>query len=765
MLKNMLESLRSIVQEVNAADDLQSVLDVTVAQVKSTMGTEVCSIYLREPTLHRFIFSATEGLNKSFVGRISMASDEGLVGQVAQREEPINLEDAESHPSFLYMPGIGEERFSSFLGVPIIHQREVLGVLIVQQQQRRRFDEEEEAFLVTVSAQLAGVIAHAQATGSIVSREEGQERPKSAKFRGIPGAPGIAIGHSVVASLPADLHSVPNRRCENVADELAYFHRCLQAVRDEMKQLGEKLASRLAPQERALFDVYVRMLDDNALASEVDERINRGEWAQGAWSAVILKHVRSFGVMEDPYLKERASDVKDLGRRVLASLQASNPAPVTYPDRTILVGEELTAAMLGEVPQEKLVGLVSVRGSGNSHVAILARSMGIPTVMGAVDFPYTKLEGSELVVDGYNGHVYFNPSPELYHRFQVISEEEAELAKGLEQLKDLPCVTTDDHRVPLWVNTGLQSDIARSLDRGAEGVGLYRTEVPFLLRERFPSEEEQRKIYREQLEAFAPMQVTMRTLDVGGDKSLSYFPIEEDNPFLGWRGIRVTLDHPEIFLVQVRAMMKANAGLNNLRIMLPMISSVPELEEALELIYRAHDELVEELGFELELPAIGVMVEVPSAVYQAREFARRVSFLSVGSNDLTQYLLAVDRNNSRVADLYQAFHPAVLQALQKVATDCHMESTQVGICGEMAGDPAAAILLIAMGYDVLSMNATNLPRVKSVIRNISLQQAQAWLGQALVLESADEVREYMEAALSSAGSSRLVRPVLNGTSA
>lgn len=761
MQKNMLEALRSIVQEVNAADDLQSVLDVTVVRVQRTMGTEVCSVYLREPTLNRFVFSATEGLNKNFVNKISMASDEGLVGQVAQREEPINLENAESHPKFLYMPGIGEERFSAFLGVPIIHQREVLGVLIVQQQQRRRFDEDEEAFLVTISAQLAGVIAHAQATGSIVALESGQHRAASAKFKGIAGAPGIAIGHTVVVSSPADLYGVPSRRCANIAGELTFFHQSLDAVRKDIKELGEKLSTRLAPQELALFDVYLRMLDDNALASEVDERIRQGEWAQGAWSRVVLKHVQTFSMMEDPYLQERTSDVKDLGRRVLAYLQAANTGPVDYPSRTILVGEELTASMLGEVPTEKLVGLVSVRGSGNSHVAILARSMGIPTVMGAVDLPFTRLEGSEIIVDGYNGHVYFNPSAELFGRFQSIYEEEQQLAKGLEQLKDLPCVTTDNHRIPLWVNTGLQADIARSLDRGAEGVGLYRTEVPFLLRERFPSEEEQRQIYREQLQSFAPMPVTMRTLDVGGDKSLPYFPIEEDNPFLGWRGIRVTLDHPEIFLVQVRAMMKANAGLNNLRIMLPMISSVPELEEALELIYRAHDELVEELGFELELPKVGVMVEVPAAVYQARQFAKRVDFLSVGSNDLTQYLLAVDRNNARVADLYQVYHPAVLQALKKVADDCHAENKQVGICGELAGDPAAAILLMAMGYDVLSMNATNLPKVKSVIRNVSLIQAGEWLARAMAMDSAILVGELMEEVLVQVGGSRLTRPLVS----
>jgi phosphotransferase system enzyme I (PtsP) len=758
MLTNMLDSLRSIVQEVNIADHLQSVLDITVSRVKVSMETEVCSIYLREPESGRFVFSANEGLNKEFVGKISMAANEGLVGQVASREEPLNLENAEDHPKFLFMPGIGEERYRSFLGVPIIHKRDVLGVLIIQQRERRRFDEDDEAFLVTISAQLAGVIAHAQATGSIKTYGLKGSEPSSAKFRGVAGAPGIAIGTAVVTALPADLNSVPSKRSKDVDEELAFFHQCLEAVRSDVTALGKRLMTRLAPQELALFEVYLHMLDDNALASEVDELIREGEWAQGALSKVILSHVRTFEMMDDPYLKERSSDVKDLGRRVLAYLQAANTGPVEYPDNTILIGEELTASLLGEVPTEKLAGLVSVRGSGNSHVAILARSMGIPTVMGAVDLPFTKLENREIIIDGYNGHVYYNPSPELFRRFKSIYQEELQLSKGLEALKDLPCVTTDGRRIPLRVNTGLQADIARSLDRGAEGVGLYRTEVPFLLRERFPSEEEQRKIYREQLEAFAPMPVTMRTLDVGGDKSLPYFPIEEDNPFLGWRGIRVTLDHPEIFLVQVRAMMKANAGLGNLHIMLPMISSVPELEEALALIYRAHEELVEELDTDLELPKIGVMVEVPAAVYQARELAKRVDFLSVGSNDLTQYLLAVDRNNSRVADIYQAYHPAVLHALQKVVEDCHAEGRTVGICGELAGDPGAATLLLAMGYDQLSMNATNLPKVKSVIRNISLVRCQELLRKVMTMHSAQQVSVLIDEMLIETGSQKLIHP-------
>ena len=447
-----------------------------------------------------------------------------------------------------------------------------------------------------------------------------------------------------------------------------------------------------------------------------------------------------------------------MGRRVLTYLQQERTGEVEYPDNTILVGEELTASILGEVPTEKLRGIVSVQGSSNSHLAIMARAMGIPTIMGAVELPYAQLDGREIIVDGYAGVVYTNPSVDIRSHYSAIIEEERLVSRGLEALRELPCETPDHHRVPLLVNTGLAAEVVRSLERGAEGVGLYRTEVPFLMRERFPSEEEQRVIYREQLEAFAPKPVTMRTLDIGGDKGLPYFPIEELNPSLGWRGIRVTLDHPEIFLGQVRAMLKASVGLGNLRIMLPMISSIEEVEDSKGLIHRAYHELREE-GIHVELPPVGVMIEVPAAVYLARKIAQRVDFLSVGSNDLTQYLIAVDRNNARVADLYNSFHPAVLAALQSTAEAAHAEGKPIGICGEMAGDPGAALLLMAMGYDVLSMNANNLPKVKAVLRSYTLADARALLEQAMQLDSAQAICDLIEWSLERAGITRLFRPV------
>ncbi|APQ13218.1 phosphoenolpyruvate-protein phosphotransferase [Pseudomonas oryzihabitans] len=753
----MLGVLRKIVQEVNAAKDLGSALSIIVQRVRAAMQSQVCSVYLLDPDTNRFVLMATEGLNKKSIGRVSMAPNEGLVGLVGTREEPLNLEDAASHPRFRYFAETGEERYASFLGAPIIHHRRVMGVLVVQQKERRQFDEGEEAFLVTMSAQLAGVIAHAEATGTIRGLDRQGKGIQEARFVGIPGSPGVGVGKAVVVLPPADLEVVPDKTVTDIDAELQLFRSALEGVRADMKALSKRLSTQLRKEERALFDVYLMMLDDAALGNEVTTIIKSGQWAQGALRQVVMEHVQRFELMDDAYLRERAADVRDLGRRLLAYLQQAHQACLIYPENTILVSEELSPAMLGEVPEGRLVGLISVLGSGNSHVAILARAMGIPTVMGAVDLPYSKVDGIDLIVDGYHGEIFTNPSPTLIKQYGDVVEEERQLTQGLDALRSLPCETLDGHRMPLWVNTGLMADVARAQQRGAEGVGLYRTEVPFMVNERFPSEKEQLSIYREQLAAFHPAPVTMRTLDVGGDKALSYFPIKEDNPFLGWRGIRVTLDHPEIFLVQTRAMLKASEGLNNLRIMLPMISGVHEVEESQHLLHRAWCEVRDE-GVDIPMPPVGVMVEVPSAVYQARDLARQVDFISVGSNDLTQYLLAVDRNNPRVADLYDYFHPAVLQALQQVVDGAHAEGVPVSICGEMAGDPAAAVLLMGMGFDTLSMNATNLPKVKWLLRQVTLEKAKELVQQMRQIDNPQVIHSALHLALRNLGLGRVINP-------
>lgn len=752
----MLETLRSIIQEVNRADDLPAVLDIIVHRVREAMQTQVCSIYLKDEAKQRFVFMATRGLNPDAIGQVSLNMEEGLVGYVAERAEPINLEDAQNHPRNRFFEEIGEEPFHAFLGVPIIHHRKLLGVLVVQQAETRRFDESDEAFLITLSAQLAGVIAHAEATGAL--RLIGRSAPGApARFRGMKGAPGVAIGTAIVSFPDAELHNVPEKLAEDIDAEISQFQLAIEETRADISRIASKLGDRLQPEELALFDAYLHMLDDTAISGEVVERIREGEWAQSSLRKVIATHVANFEAMEDPYLRERGADVRDLGNRVLARLQSTSTREQVYPDNTILISQELTPADLAKVPREKLAGFVSVKGSGKSHVAILAEAMGVPTVMGVEDLPISLLDEKPIIIDGFEGQVITYPGKTETRYYEKIVAEEAALVEGLEVSGDQPCYSLDGHRVRLWVNTGLMADVARSLDRGAEGVGLYRTEVHFMMKDRFPTEEEQRLIYQQHLQAFAPRPVTMRTLDIGGDKALSYFPINEANPFLGWRGIRVTLDHPEIFLSQVRAMIRAHEGIDSvLRIMLPMVSSIAEIDEAQHLISRCYREIIEE-GAQVEMPDVGVMIEVPAAVYQARDIIKRVDFLSVGSNDLIQYMLAVDRNNAQVAELYQEFHPAILHALKNVVDAAHAEKKGVGICGEMAGNPSAAVLLMAMGFDVLSMNSTSLLMVRHALSNFDMTQARQVLDTALGMDNAYLIKNYVDDEMKKAGLGKIVR--------
>ncbi|MDP2226730.1 MAG: phosphoenolpyruvate--protein phosphotransferase [Moraxellaceae bacterium] len=759
----MLEELRKIVQDVDSAPNFTAALDIMVASVRKTMGTEVCSVYLLDDKTNRYVLMATEGLNPESIGVVSLAWNEGLVGLCGAREEPINLDNASAHPKYHYLPETGEEKYNSFLGAPIMHRRKVLGVLVVQQRDQRKFDESEEAFLVTLSAQLSGVVAHAKAVGAFETTRTAPRANVTRMFSGIAGATGIVIGRAVVMYPPADIDSVPDRIAEDTDEEIALLQQALEAVRHDVAELNEKMANTLMPEERALFDVYLRMLDDNALGGEIVERIVAGNWAQGALREVIEEHMQAFAAMDDPYLRERMADVRDLGLRILAHLQKQDGSSLRdFPEKSILIGEEITTAMLVETPLDKIAGIVTVTGAANSHMAIVARALGLPTVVGVSDLPVTQLDDTELIVDAYQGRVYVQPSRQLRTRYKDIIKEEQQLVAGLEAYKDLPAETPDGHRVALYVNTGLMADVARGKERGAEGVGLYRTEIPFMLRERFPGEEEQRGIYRQQLEAFSPRPVTMRTLDIGGDKDLPYFPIKEDNPALGWRGIRITLDHPEIFMVQIRAMLKAAIGFDNLQVMLPMISSVFEIEEALHLIHRAVMEVQEEEGVPIAMPRVGVMVEVPATVLQIADMAQLVDFVSVGSNDLTQYMLAVDRNNTRVADIYTPYHPSVLRALQIVVDEAHRVGRPVGICGEMAGDPATAILLVAMGFDSLSMSASNLLRVRKAIRTIPFIQARSLLEQVMQVDNAAVIKSLVEFELEDLGLMDLIRPKNKG---
>lgn len=753
----MLKTLRRIIQEVASANDFKEALNIMVKRVARALDTQACSVFLLDKRRGEYVLMATKGLNPQAVGKIRIPITQGLVGFVGEREEPINVDDATKHPRYLYIPEAKEENYKAFLGTPLICHRQVLGVLIVQQQDPRKYDESEEAFLVTLAAQLAAIIAHAEASGEIEkSFDTKKSKSTEVTYSGIPSVPGVGIGTGVVIYPMMDLDAIPDREAEDVESEIRLLEAALASGREDFRVLSERLYPNLPLEERSLFDVYQRMLDTTDLGAEIIHIIRAGNWAQGALRQVIQSYVKHLENLENEYLRERAIDIKDLGHRVLIYLQNNDRALPLYSEKTILIGDALTAADLAEVPAGCLAGVISAQGSSSSHVAILARAMGVPTVMGVADIPIYELQEKEIILDGFYGQIYVEPNRELRKEFQDLANEELELEESLESYRDELASTKDSHRIMLMVNAGLGADISLSLAAGAEGVGLFRTEAPFLIRDRFPSGEEQRVIYRQLLASFAPRIVTMRTLDIGGDKSLSYFPVQEENPFLGWRGLRITLDHPEIFLVQVRAMMRASEGFNNLRIMLPMVTDVSEVDEAMRLLKRAYADVCES-GCKITMPEIGVMIEVPSAVHQARALAKRVDFLSVGSNDLTQYLLAVDRNNSRVAGLYDSLHPAVLRSLLQVVEAGHQEGKHVSICGEMAGDPVAVLLLVAMGFDSLSMSASSLGRMKWVIRQFTMKKACKLLQEVLGMESAVMIRCHMELALEHVGLGGLIR--------
>ncbi|GAC16802.1 phosphoenolpyruvate--protein phosphotransferase [Aliiglaciecola lipolytica] len=759
----MLTSLKRIVQEVSKIPVLEEALTHLTSSIKEAIGVDSCSVYLANYEKQHFMLMATDGLESSAVGNVAIGFSEGLIGLIGQREEPLNILDAQSHPRFKHYPEVKEEKYHAFLGTPIIHQRKVLGVLTLQQKKKRRFSEDEEAFLVTLSTQIALEIVHAETRGFLSFVDENNRDRWQRKISGVPGSSGLGMGIGFVPHFKVSLASHVAKRSNNIEQEIARYREAVNVTRGQVEVLSKRIEGQVPSDVQAIFQIYSHLLDANSLGHEVEGRIKKGWDAASSLKYIIENYIQQFRSMSDPYMQERAVDIEDLSNRILANIlggESPDQRPLDPEENAILVAEEVTAPMLAEFSTFNLCGIISVRGSNNSHAAILARAMGLPAVMGLSDAPLSLLDGKRLLVDGYSGEVIVSPSESVLREFNMLIDEEQELSDRILEQAHLPCVTLDDYPVSLFINAGLSAEMENTNFTYGEGVGLYRTEVPFMLRERFPSEKEQMTLYREMLQSAPSKPITMRTLDVGGDKPLPYFPINEENPFLGWRGVRLTLDHPEIFLVQVRAMLRANIGIGNLQIMLPMVTSVSEVSESKRLIKQAFHEVSEEIsgtGKILEMPKIGVMLEVPAVIYQIPQLAKKVDFFSVGSNDLTQYLLAVDRNNARVSGLYDSYHPAVLAALNSLVADANLHETPITVCGELAGEPGGIILLLAMGYNKFSMNSHNLLKIKWVIRSVTVAQARVLLKEVLSCDDPKQVREQVNQYLDSVGLGGLVR--------
>ncbi|MCT4708457.1 phosphoenolpyruvate--protein phosphotransferase [Enterobacteriaceae bacterium H11S18] len=745
----MLTRLREIVEKVASAPRLNEALDILVTDICLAMDTEVCSVYLADHDRRCFYLMATKGLKKPRGRTVTLAFDEGIVGLVGRLAEPINLADAQKHPSFKYVPAVKEERFRAFLGVPIIQRRQLLGVLVVQQREHRQYDESEESFLVTLATQMAAILSQSQLAALF-----GQYR--QTRIRALPASPGVAIAEGWMDSTLPLMEQVSEASTLDTVLERERLTAALEEASNEFRRYSKRFAAGAQKETAAIFDLYSHLLTDARLRRELYGEVDKGFVAEWAVKKVVEKFAEQFASLSDSYLKERAGDLRTLGQRLLFHLDDTIQGPNTWPERFVLVADELSATTLAELPQNRLVGVVVRDGAANSHAAIMVRALGIPTVMGA-DIQPSVLHRRTLVVDGYRGEILVDPEPILLQEYQRLISEENELSRIAEDDVDLPAALKSGERVQVMLNAGLSPEHEEKLGSRIDGIGLYRTEIPFMLQSGFPSEEEQVAQYQGMLQMFNEKPVTLRTLDVGADKQLPYMPISEENPCLGWRGIRITLDQPEIFLVQVRAMLRANAATGNLSILLPMITSLDEVDEARRLIDRAGREVEEVLGYTLPKPRIGVMVEVPSMVFMLGHLASRVDFISVGTNDLTQYLLAVDRNNTRVASLYDSLHPAMLRALRMIAGEAERYGIDLCLCGEMAGDPMCVVLLVGMGYRHLSMNGRSVARVKYLLRHINLEEAQMLAERSLEAQLATEVRHQVASFMERRGMGGLIR--------
>ncbi|WP_434583249.1 phosphoenolpyruvate--protein phosphotransferase [Klebsiella sp. B345] len=745
----MLTRLREIVEKVASAPRLNEALDILVTDICQAMETEVCSVYLADNDRRCYYLMATRGLKKPRGRTVALAFDEGLVGLVGRLAEPINLADAHKHPSFKYIPAVKEDRFRAFLGVPIIQRRQLLGVLVVQQRELRQFDESEESFLVTLATQMAAILSQSQLTALF-----GQYR--QTRIRALPASSGVAIAEGWMdISLPL-MEQVYEASTLDTASERERLTGALEEAANEFRRYSKRYAAGAQKETSAIFDLYSHLLSDARLRRELFAEVDQGAVAEWAVKKIIEKFAEQFAALSDGYLKERAGDLRTLGQRLLFHLDDTIQGPNTWPARIVLVADELSATTLAEVPQDRLAGVVVRDGAANSHAAIMVRALGIPTVMGA-DIQPSLLHGRMLVVDGYRGELLVDPEPALLQEYQRLVSEENELSRlaedDLERISELK----SGEQVKVMLNAGLSLEHEEKLGNFIDGIGLYRTEIPFMLQSGFPSEEEQVAQYQGMLQMFNEKPVTLRTLDIGADKQLPYMPISEENPCLGWRGIRITLDQPEIFLIQVRAMLRANAATGNLSILLPMVTSLDEVDEARRLIDRASREVEEMIGYAIPRPRLGVMLEVPSMVFMLPHLASRVDFISVGTNDLTQYILAVDRNNTRVASLYDSLHPAVLRALSMIAHDAERFGIDLRLCGEMAGDPMCVTILIGLGYRHLSMNGRSVARVKYLLRRIDLEEAQELSRRSLEAQMTTEVRHQVAAFMERRGLGGLIR--------
>ena len=734
----LLRRLREVMAERESA---QVRLDKVVVLIASNMVAEVCSLYLRRRDGSLELFS-TEGLNPEAVHNTHLKRGEGLVGLIAEQAEPLQFADAQTHPAFSYRPETGEEIYHAFIGVPILRGGHTIGVLTVQNRTQRHYSDEEVEALQTT----AMVIAEMIASGGVTAGEEApsdSRRDQSVRFTGIAISEGVALGHVVlheprivITKLIAEDIELERRRLAQAIDDLA-------GLIDGMLERGDL---QRAGEHREVLEAFRMFAHDRGWRRRLDEALLTGLTAEAAVERVRNDTRARMLRQIDPHARERLHDIDDLSNRLLRLLAggAGTAASSTLPQDTILIARTMGPGELLDYDRQRLRGLVLEEGGSASHVAIVARALGLAAISQAKGVLEAVEAGDAAIVDAEGGELHLRPTPDVVDAYADKVRFRARKQAQYAALRDLPAVTLDGDRVSLNINAGLLVDLPHLDQSGADGIGLFRTELQFMIASTFPRLEQQTRIYKAILDAAGDRPVVFRSLDVGGDKVLPYFRVsKEENPALGWRAIRMALDRPALFRTQIRALLRAAQG-RELRVMLPMISDVSELVAARALVDRELLILKRHGRPEPKRLLVGVMIEVPALLWQLDRILPLADFASVGSNDLMQFLFAADRGNVMVAERFDRLNPAALMALRSIVEAAGRHEVPLNLCGEMAGKPLEAMALIGLGYRSISMAPASLGPVKAMVLSLDAGDLRVRLEQLLACTTTS-LREELKA--------------------
>jgi phosphotransferase system enzyme I (PtsP) len=756
MLQDQNQILEDILETIAASDNPEQSLDLIVQLIAGRLNIDVCSVYVYNPYGNNLILKATVGLSRESVGAIEMDVEEGLTGRVIETMAPVFIVDPSSHPRNKYYAGSGEEAYKTYLGVPLIYHKKVLGALVAQTLTEDGIKESDIHLFKNIASQIAATIAYSileedrqrmLSVQPLKHMEQTRDIQKSllrqGLLRGDSVSDRVSFGYAHFVTETIGFDQIHRINITDAASEINRLDRAFETAADQIKQVAEHSRG-ISDQDKAIIDAHLMFLVDKSLRKKIIAKINENLSAEYALKKVIIAYVNMFKGMDDSYLSERSADILDIGRRVLANLVGINgDSDQAFTRETIIVASDISPVDLLAIRQPNLKGIVLSRGGRTSHTVIMAKSLEIPIVIG-VEGLFDNVRANDfLIVDGVSGFVYVNPISEIRDKYERRQEENKLALKKLEGLRDLPAETTDGVLIRMGANIGLLSDIMLARQYGADNIGLYRTEFPFLLRKSFPSEDEQVALYNRVLDKSEDRTVTIRTFDVGGDKFLSYMDYpKEDNPFLGWRSIRLSLDLEDVFRTQIRAILRASAS-GKARILFPMISGIEEIRRVVKLVDEEKEKLDHNaIAYDREIE-LGIMVEVPAAVPILDRLLRYVDFVNIGTNDLMQYLLAVDRNNKKVAVHFNVLHPSVIATVAQIVSVCKRFDKQLCICGEAAAVKESIFLFLGMGVDHISMVPSAIPGVKQFIRSVSHADAKTALKACLEMEEAQEIAAYL----------------------